>query len=755
MSYTPPGIRIPTSIELVPDPGTVYEDSYLQLEVFGNYDTDPTHEAVNRQHIIFTSSDTDVADVTINRGISGRVYGDSPGTSTITGSWLWTDDGPPDDTAAITVLAAPELTVPTARFSLAFGSTTLNPYPEWTAIDTHPNLVTSYSISRGRSYELDQTDTGSATVQIMDADGILDPANPTGPYYGQLDVLLGALLCRHNPVTDEWEERFRGYVTDFTYTVDPSQKVNQLSLELTDSFELLSGIEMQPGVFGNPVNGQCEFDGHHQPAIRIRQILRDAGFPGYLFAAMPADTTLQKTVYSAGESPLTAVQDAANGDFPYVSNLFVDRHGRILFHSRRARFDPDGTAPDSPEWDYHHWNIGDGAAIEASPTDTAQVRALTFSWGTSKIINQATAIPAGAKDSAIGAGLVTHETSLLRYGPRHWSELNLLTLHGDINNDHPTGAITETHRFAEYYILNYGLPQRRINQITFRSMHPADPRAPANWDLLSRVDIGDTVNVTVETPGAGFSSEQYFVEGVSEDVQPLDPDYDDVTITLDLSPRTYFDNNPWDTPLDADDDDANQVDDNKAPKQRKPRRHTSSSPYHAGDHVFTGPDPFHMHYDKVGLPAGGAGDGVAIVHVEYNGDLLPDEPILNFTGGYITATSDPANSRTNILGPDLSSTIEFDEDASGGFLDVTTTTDAGSTFRGGGNIVSAGAGGNGVGVIMGTADTGGGRTGLSIYFPSAYAGDMAVDIVIAGTHFEINATGVFIGGIQVATVDML
>jgi len=38
---------------------------------------------------------------------------------------------------------------------------------------------------------------------------------------------------------------------------------------------------------------------------------------------------------------------------------------------------------------------------------------------------------------------------------------------------------------------------------------------------------------------------EYFVEGIHEDVRPLTPDYDDVTLRLDLSPRSYFDTNPW------------------------------------------------------------------------------------------------------------------------------------------------------------------------------------------------------------------
>jgi hypothetical protein len=72
-------------------------------------------------------------------------------------------------------------------------------------------------------------------------------------------------------------------------------------------------------------------------------------------------------------------------------------------------------------------------------------------------------------------------------------------------------------------------------------MSPAQPHAAATWNLLSLIEIGDQVSLTVGSPGGGgFTDEGFFVEGIHEQVQPLGADYDDVTLTLDLSPQAYF-----------------------------------------------------------------------------------------------------------------------------------------------------------------------------------------------------------------------
>jgi hypothetical protein len=451
------------------------------------------------------------------------------------GGLLLEDSTPPGET-------------PAGRFLLAFDADTLEPNPDWTRIDAWSSLLTSYTIDRGRSYELDRTDVGRATVQISDTEGILDPTNVDGPFFGKIEPLLQAMIGRYNPVTAAWVTRFRGFIEEMDYSFDPSQQVNRLTITLVDIFEIVNAVKMWPGDFGDPPPdesaGQVFFDNAHADD-RIIEVLGNAGIPVEWYVVFSLNVTLWEAVYSPAESAMTAIQEAADADFPGVANVFTDRLGRLAVHGRHARFDPVGVASGADEgtWDFHQWHAGDGAAVQASPATTAHIRRFAANRGLAKIINSALATPQGIADDDVEGQIVKDTTSIGRFGIRSWEAQNLLTKVGLADG---AVALVETRRFAEYYVSNYSLPRNRVTDIQFRSMRPDVSGASENWRLLSLVDIGDTCSVTVASPGGGgLVDEPYFVEGVHEEVRPLNPDYDDVTVRLDLSPRAYFTVDPW------------------------------------------------------------------------------------------------------------------------------------------------------------------------------------------------------------------
>lgn len=418
----------------------------------------------------------------------------------------------------------------------------------WTRLDNNDNLVASWTIERGRSFELDQTDAGRATVKINDVDGLLDPTNTGGPYFGKIEPLLQAAICRWNPVTDTWEQRFRGFIDDLNYKFDPSQRINFLEVSLVDIFEVLAAIEMVPGAFGHTPDpgseGQIQFNEANMDA-RIVQVLGDAGFTGAgvdWYVVFTGNVTLYKTIYSPGETPLTVAQEAADAEFPGVSNVYADRFGRFVVHGRLAKFDPGGVSSGVTDdvWDWHDWQAGDGATVAANPAQFAHIRRFAFNRGLSKIINSALA---SSIDVTVPAQTDSDATSIGQYGIRSRSWPNLLTKSGLLDS---STTAQELSKFVEYAIDNYSQPENRPTELTFRSKDPNHAGASENWRLMSKVDISDRIEVTISAPGGGgFTAEPFFVEGIRESSAPLNQDYDNDTVTLDVSPAAYFADNPF------------------------------------------------------------------------------------------------------------------------------------------------------------------------------------------------------------------
>ena len=444
-------------------------------------------------------------------------------------------------------------------FSLALGETTLEPDPVWVRLDdpANPTLVASYQIDRGRPNETQRTDGSTATVVINDRHGLLDPTNNLGPYYGEIEPLVQAALARWNPVAAEWDTRFRGFVAEYDYAFDPSQQVNQLTLTLVDLFEILNAIEMQPGQFGATPPAGSEGQVFYEDTItgaddRVVALLDDAGIPAAFWVVFSLNVDVHETTYSPGETILSAIQEATDAELPETANAYIDRLGRLAVHGRVAKFDPGSVAAGAGDtvWDWHEWHAGDRAAVAVNPSTVAQFRQFSFNHGRSFVVNSSLAYPIGATDAAILAqtdASTNDATSVAAgTGSATWSAPNLLTAQGRYSDGSTTTGLGETKRFAQYKTQNYKQPRDRITVLAFRPLRPDDERAPVVHRLLGKIDVADQIDVTTASPGGGgFDTEDvWFVEGIHETVAGRlrdgvasgDEGYDDVTLTLDVSP---------------------------------------------------------------------------------------------------------------------------------------------------------------------------------------------------------------------------
>lgn len=442
---------------------------------------------------------------------------------------------------------------PSGYFSVGAAANAMTASPTWTRLDTSFPLQ-RISVDRGRSYEFDRTSTGTATVTFADTTGNLDPTNTSATYKpggaASIDVMTPAVICLPNPAdSGSWHSVFRGFVSAIIVEPHPTERILFVTYELVDALDLLAAAELiNDGSFGTAGAGLELGDVVYARDIsgapvqeRINEVLDDVGWPADLRQIFTGNVKLEKTNYPPRTAALSVIQDAADAEFPGVSNVFVNRFGEVAFHGRFARFDPTTTASGT-DWDFNDWYAGDATYV-AGNTSTRVLLSppIRIERDKENLFTAAVAAPQGAGDYA--GNYVKNTSAITKYGLRTWSADNLVVLGGLSSG---TTAVQEAKLFADYYKDNYAAPRTRVGQLTVKTQPPTSAYGAATWGLLTGVDISDRVTVSTTHVGGGGISGTYYVEGVHYDVVPMRSDYPNVTCTLDVSPTSYYDANPFD-----------------------------------------------------------------------------------------------------------------------------------------------------------------------------------------------------------------
>lgn len=397
--------------------------------------------------------------------------------------------------------------------------------------------VESVSITRGRRDELERTPTGTCTILL----------NSRILFTSSMFDALQVQVRLWNPVLNTWTVIFRGTVKEASWDYDPSQRVARIEVVAVDLLDYLAGYELDPvlnGDSGLKPGSVSEGDVYYianQVDERITAALDDAEVPAASRDIFTGNVNVQRGVYPPRTSVLEVMQDAAEAEWPGVANIYVSKAGVVTFHGRRARF-----FPDVAEYDIDEWTIGDHVEMAADPTGTAQIRGLSYIRDQSMVINSALATPEGIDDEDIQFQFVTDSGSIVTHGLHSWSAENLLTAGHKLGT---TDALEETRLFAQYYVDNYAAPRERVTNLVVKSLRPTDPRAAYTWRVLTEIEISDIIHVMTsyqdEFGAQPALQADYFVEGIRYEIRPLTPDYDDVTMTLDLSPAEYYTTNPF------------------------------------------------------------------------------------------------------------------------------------------------------------------------------------------------------------------
>ncbi len=425
---------------------------------------------------------------------------------------------------------------------IAFDDATLEPDPTWTSLyDYHSDglRVKRVTVDRGRAFELDKTQPGTMTIEIQDANGLLDVTNPSSPFYGsgvtKIDPLKQIAFFLTDPVADVEASLFRGFIESIQTVMDVSMKYMTHTITCVDALDTLGNAEVVPDpTTGNATYLAADVNGAQ---TRILAALADAGWPSGLATIFTGNVKVQETVYAPRDQILQVLMDAADGEFPGVANVFVSKDGIVTFHGRLARFNPTDT-----HYGINTWQVGDGAAVDADPTTVVQIATLEFDRDKANIFNAVLATPQNIEDADIAGQLVTDTGSIGQYGVRSKSFENLITEGGEVDGN---DANAETKLFATYYKDNYAVPRNRVSRLSFTVPRKASPNRPAWWNFVCNVEISDRAHLKTTHRGGGGFDEYFFVEGVHVEATPLKNDYPQLNVDLDVSPAAYYDVNPF------------------------------------------------------------------------------------------------------------------------------------------------------------------------------------------------------------------
>jgi hypothetical protein len=408
--------------------------------------------------------------------------------------------------------------------------------PTWARKDNLGSTCRCYGFdySRGRQDEFDITNTGTARVYFHDQAGTFSNEDWIG---------VQIMLQLYDPVTSAWQPVFRGHIDDIHSTPSPgAPALSNIQIDCVDLFDYLGSVKMIVGVMGDALTTQSGIVFYEDENVddRLTRLATDAGLDADMGVFFTGNVSVLESEYDIDDDILSAMREAADAEFPSgVAQVYVDRYGRVVFHGRFARFDPD-TVSSGAEWDFTRW---EAATREDVTSGRAQIREFQYNRPRTRIINTYVAWPKLNEDHSefdqadIPTLTKTDPTSIGFYGYRG-QEAPSIIIKENINNAN-TGR-DECELFAEYYVTNYAEPRKNIERITFKSLDPDDPlsRDTATWALMTRVDVSDFVHLFVDE--AGLSDDEFIVEGVSGECRVGPPDFDFVTVTLNLSPAAYY-----------------------------------------------------------------------------------------------------------------------------------------------------------------------------------------------------------------------
>lgn len=336
--------------------------------------------------------------------------------------------------------------MPTMSVQVAFATNPMD-IPSWTDISTYLRAITT---ARGRQFELDRVEAGTASVLLNNQARNFDPFNTASPYYPNV------VPKRRMQIQAVWAgvtyPVFSGYVEEWPQSWDLNGKLAEVDVTVSDGFSLFSQVMLNTSYM-------AELSG-----LRINNVLDTVNWGpvgnrnvGSGTAFLQASTLANVTALEH----LLSVSDSENGLF------FMDRSGVATFFGRTFGVQTvHGTFGDAPgELAYSDLVLGQ-----------------TPIWNDIRL-TAVGGVEQAADDAASQAKYFTQTKS--QSGYLQASDGDLLSL-------------------AKWWLSRYKDALQRIASISIEPM-----RDPTNlWPQVLGRELGDHILVRRRPPGGGPLIEQ-------------------------------------------------------------------------------------------------------------------------------------------------------------------------------------------------------------------------------------------------------
>jgi len=193
------------------------------------------------------------------------------------------------------------------------------------------DVVDSISTKRGRNPQVDEFQTGTLTMRIVDQNGDFNPQNPNSPYYLNLTPMRKvAISATYNDVV---YPIFSGFITSFTTTTPlNASDVVYTTIQAVDALRLAQNAQISNVV--DSTAGQLS-------GTRVNKILDQIEWPE-IMRDVDSGLTLLQADPGTFRTSLAALQTVTNSEY---GAFYVAKNGYFTFQDRDVTASSVGGTP--------------------------------------------------------------------------------------------------------------------------------------------------------------------------------------------------------------------------------------------------------------------------------------------------------------------------------------------------------------------------------------------------------------------------